>query len=155
MAFQDIPTRKIELHLKLEDPVVRKARRFVQDTIADWNVEVEQDSIQLITSELVTNSLRYAPSPIELEVSLFSNNVRISVWDSSPRLPVKLNVSPGALGGRGLEIVDVLSSSWGSTPKGLGKQVWAEVPLIPFSVSQEGKDDSMSFASRHHLYDSA
>ncbi len=147
MMSPDVPTRKIELHLKLEEPVVRKARRFVQDVIADWKIDVELDSIQLITSELVTNSLRYAPSPIELEVSLFQDNLRVSVWDSSPRLPVKLNVSPGALGGRGLEIVDVLSSNWGSIRKGSGKQVWAEVPLIPFGYSNQSnnnKDDTFN-----------
>lgn len=56
----------------------------------------------------------------------------IEVWDQAPGMPVLRNAGPLAESGRGLAIVDDLTSgAWGYRPAvgQRGKCVWAELPL--------------------------
>jgi hypothetical protein len=55
--------------------------------------------------------------------------VVIQVWDRCDRLPVRRDAEPDSEGGRGLLLVDSLSTEWGSyPPEGAGgKVVWAVV----------------------------
>jgi hypothetical protein len=58
------------------------------------------------------------------------------VQDGSTRRPVltgvdHLSVSPLPPSGRGLHMVDVHSSAWGSMPCRGGKTVWAAIRVVP------------------------
>jgi hypothetical protein len=56
--------------------------------------------------------------------------VRVSVEDASNDLPQLREVAPTSLSGRGMKLVDSLSSIWGADfMAGGGKQVWFEVPF--------------------------
>jgi hypothetical protein len=63
--------------------------------------------------------------------------VLVAVADASLRAPVRLNLAPDAEGGRGLALVEALSSRWGwypvhpPTAAGLVKVVWADWRLPP------------------------
>jgi two-component sensor histidine kinase len=90
--------------------------------------------IMLATSELVTNAVRYAPGPCR--ISLFrssrSTRLRIGVSDTSSDLPKLVAPTDPMLNGRGLLIVDTVSSAWGTrmTDEGDGpwrKEVWFEM----------------------------
>ena len=55
--------------------------------------------------------------------------VWVEVFDSDLRLPRIRNAGENDEGGRGLYLVDQLSSRWGSRPTKEGKAVWFEVPV--------------------------
>ena len=79
----------------------------------------------LVATELVTNAVLYAPGVIELRATLTGTRLRIEVGDSSPVLPSLRE--PGA-GGRGLQIVEQLSTGWGAVREhGTGKTTWCEI----------------------------
>jgi anti-sigma regulatory factor (Ser/Thr protein kinase) len=86
------------------------------------------DVVELLTSEVVTNALLHASSAEELVVQLETNRVRVEVSDSSTDPPVQRRIEVAAASGRGLTIVDALSSKWGvQHPPNGGKRVWFEV----------------------------
>ena len=51
-------------------------------------------------------------------------DVRVEVEDQSPEWPVVQAVDGDALNGRGLVLVDHLSTGWGVMAAGAGKIVW-------------------------------
>lgn len=82
------------------------------------------DDIVLAISELVTNAVRYAGGG-ELVVRVDGARVRIEVADSSGQPPVR--GTPDDDGHRGLPIVHLLSTGWGSIARDGGKVVWCEI----------------------------
>ena len=53
--------------------------------------------------------------------------LRVAVGDGSERLPVRRQPSVEATGGRGIPLVDQLSSVWGVDRTNDGKRVWFEL----------------------------
>ncbi len=88
------------------------------------------DDVVLVASELVTNAVRHTAGDDLLTVSweLVGAGVVVSVDDSSLGAPTLRNPRPEDPSGRGIPIVDALSSEWGVIPRlGDGKQVWARI----------------------------
>ncbi len=83
----------------------------------------------LLTSELVTNAVLYARSPIVLRVAVDASLVRVSVHDDSLTPPTPRSAAANDTSGRGLALVDVLASTWGVDLNGQGKEVWFELTL--------------------------
>ena len=111
--------------------MVRTARRFVRDVLEDNAVDGEVvETVELLTSEVITNALVHARSAPELAVRVRREAVRVEVGDVSPVVPIRRSIETDALSGRGIAIVESLSSQWGVT--GLsdqGKTVWFEVAI--------------------------
>jgi anti-sigma regulatory factor (Ser/Thr protein kinase) len=84
----------------------------------------------LLTSELVTNALKHGVGDIELVIRL-EDRLRVEVYDQAPDLPRRLGSAPLADLGRGLMLVERLSSRWGAERVGgFGeKRVWFELAL--------------------------
>ena len=82
----------------------------------------------LVVSEVVTNAVIHARSDAELVLERTPTALRISVTDRGSGLAREpaSNVSDG---GRGLLIVQQLSTSWGAEPTGDGNRVWAELSI--------------------------
>ena len=80
----------------------------------------------LLTSEIVTNAVRHARTPLAVAVVSNSGTVRVEVTDRDPaHLPVvRGTVTPLDPGGRGLRIVDQMAVDWGVTVAGTSKTVW-------------------------------
>jgi Histidine kinase-like ATPase domain len=87
------------------------------------------DAICLVVSELVTNAVLHARSAVVLSLELRSGVVRIGVRDGSLATLAVRNYSAEAVTGRGLGVVEALSSGWGAVADGDGKLVWAEFDL--------------------------
>jgi anti-sigma regulatory factor (Ser/Thr protein kinase)/transcriptional regulator with XRE-family HTH domain len=82
----------------------------------------------LLTSELVTNSVKHTASEwIELEVTLGTDRLRIEVSDQS-RETIRPR-TPGIEGGWGLVIIGELATRWGVERQRAGKTIWAEFDL--------------------------
>ena len=87
------------------------------------------DVIVLLTSEVVTNAVLHARTQARLTVLVTKNKVRVEVVDGDSREPVPRQARAEDTSGRGLQLVDVLSSRWGAERVGDGKRVWFEVDV--------------------------
>jgi anti-sigma regulatory factor (Ser/Thr protein kinase) len=120
---------------------VGQVRRAVRDFLTAEGVEAERDDVLLVVSELVTNSMMHAHHPPQVVVrhELAPERIDIEVSDDSPVLPARRPVDRGRFGGRGLWIVDRLSSSWGVRPGSHGKTTWATVSVPPLASCRRGQ----------------
>jgi hypothetical protein len=66
-----------------------------------------------------------------MTVTTDRESVFIRVWDGNDGMPVHQQAGPGDDGGRGLTIIDTLSTDWGASPEADGKVVWALIGLMP------------------------
>ncbi len=117
------------------DSAVPSARVHLRQLLREWGqAELEEDA-SVVISELVTNAvvasaeLRPAVAPVLVWLGSDRHRVLLAVADASPRPPMRLPLGPYAYGGRGLALVEALSSRWGWYPAsiaGLAKAVWAE-----------------------------
>lgn len=71
-----------------EPTSVPAARKFCRDTLDAWGLQDLVDDAQLIVSELVTNGLLYAGTPIGLTVSAETENLELAVSDGSRTMPL-------------------------------------------------------------------
>nr|WP_246890553.1 ATP-binding protein [Streptomyces sp. LBUM 1480] len=109
---------------------VGQARRYTRRVLRRWGVESTADTVLLVVSELVTNALVHTDGRVRLDLTLLADRLRVAVADSSPRTPAKPTVIGWeATGGRGILLVEAVSTAWGTVPVSGGKQVWAEIPL--------------------------
>lgn len=89
------------------------------------------EDAELIASELVSNAVRHGSTSTldKVTVALIRVDnppgVAVIVVDSSPDPPVMGEFTLDEEGGRGLRIVDALSSSWDWRPEGKGKAIIA------------------------------
>ena len=107
------------------------ARYHCRQVLWEWRLTGLAHSAELLVSELVTNAItasRSAGSDFPVRLWLLSDAVQvlIVVWDASPHLPARVDVSAEAEAGRGLLLVEMISDQWGTcaTPP-CGKTVWA------------------------------
>jgi len=82
---------------------------------------------QLLTSELVTNAVLHVGTALDLQIEVADFGTRITVQDSSSVEPERRAPSIDEPGGRGLALVDGLSSAWGWKHVPTGKRVWFEL----------------------------
>jgi anti-sigma regulatory factor (Ser/Thr protein kinase) len=108
---------------------IGEARRLVRAAIEARGGEVDADVAVLLTSEVVTNALLHARSPMILAVDVRPNMVRIAVHDASSAPPYLRDYSATAGTGRGLHLVQALATEWGLDvgENGNGKWVWFEL----------------------------
>jgi PAS domain S-box-containing protein len=116
------------LRLEPRPACVSEARRLVRRTLVDAGCDELVDSAVLATSELVTNALVHAGTPVEVGVEILSEGVRVEIADGSRHLPERRAYGTAAGTGRGLVAVDSLVDRWGVRREGaLGKVVWFEL----------------------------
>jgi serine phosphatase RsbU (regulator of sigma subunit) len=108
------------------DPTsAREARRLVMEPLERWQLGPFVPITQLLTSELVTNAIRYAEGSVTLRL-ICEDTLVCEVADSSPALPRLWDAAGDDERGRGLQIVSRLSHRWGSRRTPTGKVVWCE-----------------------------
>ena len=111
-------------------------RRLVSDLIGAGVYDSAVCDVALVISELLSNALRHAEplpgSKIRVAWQIDPGSIQVSVSDGGgPTEPELGEPAQGATGGRGLRIVERLSSRWGTSTGEDGTTVWAEVPARP------------------------
>lgn len=101
------------LFLAPDGPSAREARDFVGRHLTSHGRPDLVDGIRLVVSELVTNALVHALPPVVVYLQEQRLDVLLTVSDRSPDLPVSRPHKLTDLSGRGLDIVDQVSSEWG------------------------------------------
>ena len=119
------------------------ARRFVRDTLRTWRLGGPEpgradliDDAVLLTSELVTNAIVHAGTPVQVTCRLAESAVEVVVLDRHPvqLVPGRSRAGAGAAdrtSGRGLLLPGELASSWGVTYARTAKAVWFRLGLEP------------------------
>ena len=97
--------------------------------LADPDSAELRDTCALLVSEAVTNALRHTDGQAVLEMWRFADRLRVEVSDQTSRGVVQVGGDLLDESGRGVPLVDALSTRWGTAPHGAGKIVWFELDL--------------------------
>jgi anti-sigma regulatory factor (Ser/Thr protein kinase) len=129
MDFELLTPHTLHLRLGMEATSPSRGRKAVRAEIAGWSPGCNTDwldTLELLTSELITNALLHADTrAIDVTALQARDGVLVTVTDGDSRGPVLLpDEHPGVLGGRGLLLVDALADQWGINRHSTGKTVW-------------------------------
>jgi hypothetical protein len=112
-----------------------QARRFVAEQLAE--VLAPHDALtgtvavaELVASELVSNAVKAGTGALTVRLAVHHRWFQLGVGDDAGGAPRLAEPGPHDPGGRGLQIVQRLTTQWGSYPASAGKFVWCrlEVP---------------------------
>lgn len=125
------------LRLEGRPASVPQARRFVVACLGRWSLEHLCETVELLTSEVVSNAVLHARTEIAVTATALGDAVEIRVSDLSPLAPVQRRHSSDATTGRGVQLLEQLATSWEVLVEPAGK-------TIRFSV-QAGADPWAAF----------
>ena len=116
------------------DPaVLTAARSFAADRLHALELAELREDVELLLTELMTNVIIHARTDFEVRMEPSGDGVRVEVIDGNGAMPIPGTLAASALSGRGLTLVQSLSSRWGAHPnEDGGKTVWFEV--VPHTV---------------------
>jgi anti-sigma regulatory factor (Ser/Thr protein kinase) len=113
------------------------ARLHARLVLWEWGLSAFSENAGLIVSELMTNAVQASRSverilPVRLWLSSDGSRLLIRVQDSSRYPPARIDADGDDESGRGLFIVEAVSTKWGwrANEGQAGKIVWAlmEIP---------------------------
>ncbi|MFE4367482.1 SpoIIE family protein phosphatase [Streptomyces sp. NPDC056835] len=122
------PDRIAEWEVPSHPSEVARVRAAVARQLADWGLDEVAYSTELILSELITNSIRYALGPIKVRL-LRDRALICEVSDFSSTSPHLRYAAATDEGGRGLFLVAQFTERWGTRYTAEGKVIWAEQAL--------------------------
>lgn len=134
--------RSERLALAGEPASVPVARRFVRSVLSSWGRPELEEAGTLLVSELVSNAVLHARTPVEVEV-VDGPELLLVVADSSPALPVMRRHSRVSATGRGLWLLDQYSLRHGLVVSDHGKQLWS---VLRPEASTPGEGDDAALA---------
>ncbi len=106
---------------------VGEARRLIRDELAMAGREDLVDTAELLVSEVVTNALVHAGTPIDVTARVGEDGLRVEIGDGSAQLPVLRHGATLSGTGRGLRMLQRMVQRWGAHSRGDGKTVWFEL----------------------------
>lgn len=134
MVTAEVPVSRYVDGGEPEAASTSRIRRRLQATIAQWGLPAEIiENALLVVEELVANAVDHARTPFHLTVDHLltdrsSRALRIAVHDQCPQ-PVSVRpFDARAARGRGLQMIESLTSRWGCDRTAAGKTVWALLP---------------------------
>jgi len=109
---------------------VARIRRFTAEACRTTAPAVDADTVALLVSEVATNALVHGRGRVRVRVRKTLAGLRVEVHDGNPVLPSRRRATPMDEGGRGIALVEALSSGWGAESTADGKNVWFEVAAV-------------------------
>jgi PAS domain S-box-containing protein len=119
---------------------VSQARRFVAAGLAGHGLDEEAtETAVLLTSEVVTNAVVHCSTDVLLRLSVSDAppggpddeqpgpGALVEVYDACGLVPLQREAEPDSVTGRGLALVELLASAFGTVPAEHGKVVWFSV----------------------------
>ncbi|BBH69951.1 hypothetical protein ACTI_66360 [Actinoplanes sp. OR16] len=109
----------------------RTTRKAVLGILTVWGYTDESwaDDVAVVVSELVTNAVQHGAGAVLLEIEAYGPQVVVSVADGSAVVPRRRE--PDGRGGRGLMLVEALTTRWHVEEHQGGKRVRAELRPYP------------------------
>jgi anti-sigma regulatory factor (Ser/Thr protein kinase) len=109
--------------LEPDDDAPHHARTLVREFLARNAAADLAEAGELLTTELVSNVVRHAHSPMQVDVAWDDTTLRVEVRDGSSIIPALAELAD-ADGGFGLRIIELLALDWGVRQLDHGKAVW-------------------------------
>ncbi|HET7387509.1 MAG TPA: PAS domain S-box protein [Nocardioidaceae bacterium] len=141
----------VERRLPPHASSVGEARRLVHDLLVDGGRGDLAETAVLLVSEVVTNALLHAGTPIDVFASLDGSGLRVEIGDGSAHLPTRRSYGTAAGTGRGMQMLEHLVDDWGISRSRDGKSIWfrlsraeAEQEMVSPSTSGHGDPGSDS-----------
>ena len=106
---------------------VREARQMIRASLVEAGRDDLVETAELLVSEIVTNALVHAGTPIDVAFTLAGRGLRVEVSDGSPHAPTVRGYGPSAGTGRGLMLLEEMVDDWGVLPGDPGKTVWFQL----------------------------
>ncbi|WP_399226834.1 ATP-binding protein [Streptomyces sp. TRM49041] len=127
-----LDVRRFAFELPARAEAVARARRLATERLGLWGIEGDvRDTAELVVSELFTNAVVHTASGrVVCELRDRGEHVRIAVHDEGCRVTgPRPRSADREECGRGLLLVEAVSSAWGShdARHGAGRVVWAEL----------------------------
>jgi anti-sigma regulatory factor (Ser/Thr protein kinase)/anti-anti-sigma regulatory factor len=122
---QEPPTRRSRHVLLVSVAAVAEARQYAEDVCTAWNIGKATAAAQTVVSELVTNAVTHAGTPMELIFTFAHRMLYVAVRDQNPTNPRYRHGEPDH--GYGLVLIEAFSAHWGHHPTSTGKVVWAAI----------------------------
>jgi anti-sigma regulatory factor (Ser/Thr protein kinase) len=119
----------LSVELPPEPASATRARQLARDQLAVVCSSEVLDTVALLVTELVTNAILHAGTPLQLAIDAQPDRIRLCVEDASPRQPEVHHYDSDAVTGRGLALVEQLATSWGVDQTPAGKVVWCEIAI--------------------------
>ncbi|GAA2960001.1 SpoIIE family protein phosphatase [Kitasatospora cinereorecta] len=119
------------------------ARAIVRQALSDWDMAGLADDAELVTGELLVNVLLHTEGGAVLTLEVLPEpvrRIRLSVQDRSSAWPRRRTPGETSTSGRGLLLLDAVSTRWGIEPRGEGKAVWCEIGPTPPQESAPERD---------------
>ncbi|MGI5200303.1 ATP-binding protein [Spirillospora sp. CA-108201] len=103
-------------------------RAWIAATLRRWGLWQLVDDAGIVLTELVNNACQAGADDLLVLVDWQRDRDRfvVAVWDDAPGVPAKRELDYFAESGRGLHLIESLSTDWGHRPdtRGPGKTVW-------------------------------
>ena len=102
----------------------RDGRRFVVQALTDWKCDALIDAAALLTSEVVTNAVMHARTPLTVTIQRTQlGHIQIEISDGSSLEPRRRAAAADATTGRGVGLLEELATSWSVRTTETGKTV--------------------------------
>lgn len=123
------PSPQLQLVLDRSPTSVREVRSKLRKLVPAGRSDKVIDDVVLLASELVTNAMIHTVGAVGVRAwRSAASEWRVEVSDESQaRLRVPTMPPVSSVSGRGLSIVDTLSTRWGSVDTAGGKRTWFEI----------------------------
>lgn len=119
------PDQVCEWDIPSDPAVVSRIRSDVGRRLETWGLDQLAFATELITSELVTNAIRYGTQPIRLRL-LRDRDLVCEVSDGASTSPHLRRAATTDEGGRGLFLIAQFAQRWGTRHTAHGKIIWTE-----------------------------
>jgi anti-sigma regulatory factor (Ser/Thr protein kinase) len=130
-VVSDVDDQVLEIDFQPEPRAASDVRRAVASWLRSRGFPtVGLDDLLLVVSELVTNAVVHARTAARFELRWDGRRATVEVTDGDRHPPALPDEAP-AIGGRGLFLIDRLTTAWGSDAGPSGKTVWATIETGP------------------------
>jgi hypothetical protein len=121
------PAHRLSVHLEPMVGTARRARELVTEACVRWDCPELAGPACIVLTEMVNNVVAHARTPMTVLLARQGDRMSVAVRDGSPTAPRFTGepVPPTSPGGRGLLLIDSVSSRWGHLDVPGGKVVWA------------------------------
>ena len=97
---------------------------MIRELLAGSDRDDLVETAVLLVSEVVTNALLHAGTPIDVAARLDADGLHVEVGDGSLHLPVRRHYATTSGTGRGLLMLEQMVDDWGVSRHTRGKTVW-------------------------------
>jgi anti-sigma regulatory factor (Ser/Thr protein kinase) len=108
----------------------RRARDWIYQALQIWDVDDRDGVADVLTSEVVTNAVRYAGSrPLVLRLAWELGRLRVEVEDDGSGTIAVKPIDPSRGDGYGLVMLERFADRWGWERSDRGRSVWFELAI--------------------------